>query len=267
MARRSAPRAKKSLGQHFLRDEAVLRDIAGALQQPERSLVLEVGPGTGQLTAALLAAKFRVVAVERDQRMLGHLERRFQEHPNLTLVEGDARDVSVEELIPHDQSYAMAGNLPYFAANPIVRHFLEHRRPPEEVVVMVQREVAREMSAPAGKFSMLSIGIQTFARAETLFDVAATAFDPPPKVVSTVVRLVPLPQPLVPKEDRETFFKLVRGAFRHSRKQLHNALVRGTPYEADEIAAALEASRIESTRRPETLTIAEWQAVVKGLLL
>jgi 16S rRNA (adenine1518-N6/adenine1519-N6)-dimethyltransferase len=266
MSRRSAPPPKKSLGQHFLRDEAVLRNISAAIQRPAGTLVVEVGPGTGQLTAALLTRGFRVLAIERDARMMQHLEKRFRDNPDLRVIEGDARDIQLEHLIPSAEKFAMAGNLPYFAASPIIRHFLECPRQPEEVVVMVQREVAREMAAAPGKFSMLSVGIQTFAEAEPLFDVPPSAFDPPPTVVSTVLRIVPHDAPLVPAELQEAFFKTVRGAFRHSRKQLHNSMMRGTPYEAEAIAQALDATGIDQSRRPETLTISEWLAVVKSLI-
>jgi len=265
MARRNSPTPKKSLGQHFLRDEAVLRDIAAAIKRPDDSLVVEVGPGTGQLTAALLGRGFRVVAIERDRRLVEHLGRRFQGVLKLKVVEGDARDIEIDALVPLADSFSMAGNLPYFAASRIVRHFLEQARQPTEIVVMLQREVAREMTAKAGKYSMLSVGIQTFGEAEMLFDVPATAFEPPPKVVSTVVRIVPRPTPLVPHERQDDFFRTVRGTFRHSRKQIHNSIVRGTPYEATAITAALHAAEIEQSRRPETLTIPEWLAVVEAL--
>lgn len=265
MARRSTPRPKKSLGQHFLRDDAVLRDIVAAIQRPAASLVVEVGPGTGQLTGALLEGGFRVLAIERDQRMMQHLERRFQGIQNLQVVEGDARDIQIDDFIPPAETFAMAGNLPYFAANRIVRHFLEQARQPDEIVVMVQREVARQMAASPGKFSMLSVGIQTFGEAEMLFDVPASAFEPPPKVVSTVVRIVPRTTPLVPPETQGAFFRTVRGTFRHSRKQIHNSILRGTPYEAEAIAEALDAADVDQSRRPETLTIPEWLAVVEAL--
>ena len=181
------------------------------------------------------------------------------------VIEGDARDMDVDDIVPLGEPFALAGNLPYFAASRIVRHFLEQSRRPLEAVVMVQREVARAMAAKPGKFSMQSVGIQTFARAEMLFDVPASAFDPPPKVVSTVVRVVPHAAPLVPPEDQANFFKIVRGTFRHSRKQIHNSIVRGTTYDGDAISEALDTAGIERSRRPETLTIPEWLMVVEAL--
>lgn len=265
MPRRNAPRPKKSLGQHLLRDEAVLRKIAACVRRPEGSRIVEVGPGTGQLTAALLDAGFQVTAIERDHRMMVHLERRFQGHPRLSAIEGDIRDMDVDELVEDGEAFAVAGNLPYFIASPIVRHFLEQARRPEELVVMVQREVAREMAAKPGKLSMLSVGIQTFGEASVLFDVPPSAFDPPPKVASSVVRITPYEEPLVPDDRQEMFFKLVRGAFRHSRKQIHNSIVRGTPFELEDINVALAAAGVDHERRPETLTIPEWLAVAESL--
>ncbi len=265
MARRRAPSPKKSLGQYFLRDEAVLREIATSVRQPKGSRVVEVGPGTGQLTEALLDAGFQVTAVERDRRMMHHLAQRFHGHPRLTAVEGDIRDIDIGELVEAGEPFAVAGNLPYFIASPIVRHFLEQVCKPEELVVMVQREVAREMAAKPGKFSMLSVGIQTFGEPSVLFDVPPSAFDPQPKVVSSVVRITPHRSPLVEAGRQEMFFKVVRGAFRHSRKHVHNSILRGTPYEPQAISEALAAAGVEHERRPETLTIPEWLAVVGAL--
>ena len=173
MPRRSAPRAKKSLGQHFLRDESVLDAIVEAIGAPPGSSVVEVGPGTGQLTKALLDRGFNVVAIERDARMVGHLRNRFGAVASLTVAEGDARDIEPADLLPPGTEYTLVGNLPYFIASPIVRHFLELPDPPRELVVMVQREVGREMAAADGKRSMLSVGVQTFGACRVAFRRAA----------------------------------------------------------------------------------------------
>lgn len=222
---------------------------------------MEVGAGTGQLTAHLLELGVPVVALEIEPRLVRHLERRFAEAGQLRIVEADARDVAIDDVVPAGAAYAVAGNLPYFAASPIVRHFLECARPPVELVVMVQREVAREMAAPPGKLSLLGIGVQVYAEPELLFDVPPEAFDPPPAVVSTVLRLVVRPQPLVPRERNRAFFGLVTRTFRNARKQIRNALVVPGQPEAD-ARALLDESGIDPMRRPETLTIPEWLALL-----
>ncbi|HMO53325.1 MAG TPA: rRNA adenine dimethyltransferase family protein [Tepidiformaceae bacterium] len=237
-ARPSGPRPRKSLGQHFLRDSGVLLDIAKAVRWPEGGCLVEVGPGTGQLT--------------------DHLGRRFRGAPNLRLVEGDARTVDVANLVSGCGRYAVVGNLPYFAANPIIRHFLEASPRPETMVVMVQREVAREIAAKSGDWSLLTISVNVYAEAELLFDVAPEAFDPPPNVWSSVVRLTLRPQPLVPDERNAAFFEFVSRVFRNPRKQIHNSLARGVWLPPEGARAALAAAGIDPSRRPETLDVADW---------
>lgn len=252
------PRPRKALGQHFLSDSGILADIAAAVCVPEGGLVVEIGAGTGQLTGALLERGHEVVALEIEERLAEHLQRRFKDEPRLHIVQADARTMDLREILPPGRPFAVAGNLPYFAANPIIRHLLEGEPKPSELVVMVQREVAKELAAPAGDSSLLSISVQVYAEAELLFNVPPQAFDPPPAVVSSVVRLTLRPAPLVPPERLARFFELVSKTFRNPRKQIHNALARGIWLPKDGPAEALRAAGIDSMRRPETLTIAEW---------
>lgn len=220
--------------------------------------MLEIGAGTGQLTEVLLGAGHKVVAIEIEERLLEHLSRRFANEPALTLAQADARDVELAELLPAGVPFVAVGNLPYFAANPIIRHLLEGAPRPREVVVMVQREVAREIAAKPGHASLLSISVQVYAETELLFDVPPGAFDPPPSVYSSVVRLVVRPAPLVPPERLDAFFTLVSKTFRNPRKQIHNGLARESGLTADQADEALCSAGVGPMRRAETLTIAEW---------
>lgn len=259
------PRPRKALGQHFLRDSGVLADIVAAVRVPPGGFVFEIGAGTGQLTAALLEAGHDVRALEIEERLLSHLERRFRGAPNLTLIQGDARTMDFGAVLPPGRPWAAAGNLPYFAANPIIRRLLEREPRPREAVVMVQREVARELAAKPGDSSLHAISVQVYAESELLFDVAPEAFDPPPAVWSSVVRLVMRPEPLVPPERNEAFFRLVSSTFRNPRKQVHNALARGAWLPPDRAADALAEAHIDPMRRPETLTIPEWLALLDAV--
>ena len=264
-ARLPGPRPRKALGQHFLRDSGVLADIVGAVRVPTGGIVVEIGAGTGQLTEALLEAGHTVVAIEVEPRMIAHLSSRLGRNPRLQVVEADARLADFSELVPPGVPFVVAGNLPYFAANPIVRHLLEGYPKPKEMVVMVQREVGREMAARPGHASLFTISVQVYAEAELLFDVHPTAFDPPPAVFSSVVRLVLRDPPLVPTERIEAFFTLVSKTFRNPRKQIHNALARETGLTVEEADAVLRMGSIEPMRRAETLTIAEWLALLDAL--
>jgi 16S rRNA (adenine1518-N6/adenine1519-N6)-dimethyltransferase len=263
--RRSAePPARKALGQHFLRDSRILAEIAGAVRLPPGGVVVEVGPGPGPLTAALLDRGHAVVAVEIEERMVRFLAGRFPDHPRLRLVRADAREVDVAELVD-DRPFVLAGNLPYFAANPIIRHFLESRPQPLEMVVMVQREVARRIAAAPGKQSLLGLSVYLYAEPEILFDVPPDAFDPPPQVWSSVLRLVLREAPLVPDDQRAAFFDLAVRTFKNPRKHLHNALAAGAMVPKAAAGAALAAAGIDPMRRPETLTIEEWLALLGAI--
>jgi 16S rRNA (adenine1518-N6/adenine1519-N6)-dimethyltransferase len=266
ITQRPAPRAKKSLGQHFLKDPFVLQKIARAAAEAGAGPVLEVGPGTGNLTAALLEEGLEVVAVEIDQRMFDHVQERFRGEPRLRLVAGSALDVEPRLLLGRGMQYTLAGNLPYFLASPIVRHFLESDAPPQTAVVMVQKEVAREWVARPGDMSLASVGVQVLAAPSLLFDVPPEAFAPPPKVWSSVVQLDLLSAPLTPRAELAPFFEVVRAGFKHPRKQLHNSLAAGLwlpPGGADDV---LGIAGIDPARRPQTLSIDEWQRVYRAVL-
>jgi 16S rRNA (adenine1518-N6/adenine1519-N6)-dimethyltransferase len=241
-----------------LRDSGVLADIVAALNVPAGGVVVEIGAGTGQLTDALLAAGHTVVAVEVEERLIPHLRRRFEGNPRLEIVCGDARDIELEEIVPAGRPFCVAGNLPYFAANPIIRHLLEGVPKPTEMVVMVQREVARELAAKPGHASLLTISVQVYAEVELLFDVPPDAFDPPPAVFSSVVRLTLREAPLVSPERLDAFFELVARTFRNPRKQIHNGLSRGVWLPKGGAEEALAGAAIDPMRRAETLTIPEW---------
>jgi len=260
------PRPRKALGQHFLRDTGVLQDIADAVRVPEGGIVLEIGPGTGQLTEFLLEKGYTVVGLEIEDRMIDHLERRFRGNTQLRVVPGDARLFEPSDVIPAGVPFTVVGNLPYFAANPIIRHILESSPQPTEMVVMVQREVAKEIAAREGDWSLLTISVRVYAEPELLFDVAPEAFDPPPAVVSSVVRMTLRAEPLVPAERNEEFFDFVSRVFRNPRKQIHNSLSRGIWLPPDGARTALDKAGIAAMRRPETLNIAEWIALMDACI-
>ncbi len=252
------PRPRKALGQHFLRDTGVLQDIADAVRCPEGGLLLEIGPGTGQLTEYLLEAGHEVLALEIEERMISHLQRRFPGHPRLSLVPADARLFEAREVLPPGRPYSAVGNLPYFAANTINRRMLESDPQPCECVFMVQKEVGREIVSPPGDWSLLTISVRVYAEPELLFDVPPEAFDPPPAVVSSVIRLVVRRKPLVPPARNAEFFAFVSKVFRNPRKQIHNGLSRSAWLPPEGAREALSRAGVEASRRPETLDVAEW---------
>lgn len=255
----------KAMGQHLLVDRAVLERIVEGAGLGPKSQVLEVGPGAGALTAELSRKAERVVAVEVDRRLVSVL-RESVPAPNVDVIEADALTVE-PKLLFAGQRYKVVANLPYGVATPLIRKLL-YAPPasrPDELVVMVQREVALRLAARPGEMSVLSVQTQLVADAEILFEVEPDAFFPPPNVSGAVVRLRPLVDFRVPPlPDEHRFFQTTRAGFSQKRKQLHNALgVLGVG--AERIQSALSLAGIDPKRRAETLTLVEWSRLSDAL--
>ena len=230
--------------------------MADAAGVDETDTVVEVGPGGGSLTRVLAERARRVVAVELDAGLAAALTP--QVSSNVDVRVADARDVPVEALLGGCPSYKLLGNLPYYAALPILRHFLEGPCRPRVAVVMVQREVAQRMCARPGGMSLLSVAVQLYGRPRIVRWVRPGAFVPPPKVTSAVVHIEVYDRPAEAVGDAEGFFSVVRAGFSAPRKQLRNALAQGLevpPAGAEEL---LTRAGIDPKRRAETLSLAEW---------
>lgn len=245
----AAMRAKRRLGQHFLTDPRLLGRIADAVGAGRGDTVLEIGPGPGALTAALLERAGRVVAIEKDRELVPALRAR---HPEATIVEGDALEIDWRAAA--GPRFLVAGNIPYNITTPLVDKALEPPRP-QRIVFLVQKEVAERVAAPPGTpaYGALSVGVRTVARAERLFTVPAGAFTPRPKVDSAVLRLTPLDQPLVMPADQESLRRLVVGLFGFRRKQLGRGIRELTGWEPARAVASLERAGIAPDARPETV--------------
>lgn len=204
----------RRLGQHFLSDPGILGRIVDALDPIPGETVLEIGPGKGSLTAALLARGLKVIAIEKDRRLAGALAR-----DNLTVLEGDALRLEWPR-VPK-----VVGNIPYYITSPLIDKALTPPLP-ERVVFLVQAEVADRLAAqPGGKtYGALSIGVQAVCRVEKLFTVAPGSFRPAPKVRSAVVRFTPLATPLITPDEIGRFRTFVTACFSKRRKQLKNAV-------------------------------------------
>lgn len=252
------PRAKKALGQNFLVDRRVRAKIVEAAGISPTDTVLEVGPGRGFLTKALAEHAGRVIAVELDGGLIPHLTEVFTDCDKVDIVEGDARTVDIDALVGTATEYNVVANLPYYAATPIVRRFLEHDHKPTTLVVMVQREVGQEMTAPPGKMGILSVATQVYGRPRIVTSVPPKAFRPTPNVTSAVVRIDTYPEPAVAFDSAEKFFTLVRAGFSAPRKQIHNSLKNGLDTGSEEVMALLRDAGIAPTRRAQTLSIDEW---------
>lgn len=261
------PPPRKALAQHFLVDRRVLGRIVEAAEVSPGEAIIEVGPGRGILTRELARRGARVVAVELDEALAASLRQEFQDAPNVTLVVADARDVDIASLVPPGTPYKLVANLPYYAASPIIRRFLEAEHKPRLMVVMVQREVAQNMAAPPGKTTVLSIATQLYGRPRIVAYVPPGAFRPPPKVTSAVVRIDVYPRPALELDSVEDFFRLVKAGFSAPRKQLHNCLRHGLSLPAEAVDAMLAQAGIDTARRAETLSLEEWGSLYRAFRL
>ncbi|MDH5235232.1 MAG: 16S rRNA (adenine(1518)-N(6)/adenine(1519)-N(6))-dimethyltransferase RsmA [Gemmatimonadota bacterium] len=257
------PRAKKRLGQHFLTDRRLLARIADALGATPADTVIEIGPGRGALTEQLLARAGRVIAIELDRVLAPMLRARWAGEPRLTIVEGDVLEQDLGELAAGP--YLLAGNVPYNITTPILFHAMRRPRP-ARAVYLVQREVAERIVCPPGgeAYGALSVNVQALAKVELLFGVAARAFTPPPKVESSVIRLVPRPDPAVTEDEEDAFRRLVLGAFGMRRKQLRRVLRSIWSLTVEEADALLARAGLDGAARPETLSPADFARLLRG---
>jgi 16S rRNA (adenine1518-N6/adenine1519-N6)-dimethyltransferase len=255
---RPAFRPSRRRGQNFLVDRGIQRRIAQAAQLPPDAVVLEIGAGTGLLTEALRPFASRVIAVEVESELVARLRERFVKDDAITVVNGDALALDIAALGISD--YHVVANLPFSAGTRLLVELLESPAPPLSLTVLLQRDVVERACASPGSMRLLSVIVQSLARPRRLFDIPPGAFRPRPKVTSTLLRLEPRP---LDDRDRVRISRRIgaaRRAFGQSRKQLANAL--GAPAG---IAAALETHGIDPKRRPETLSLEEWDVVVEAL--
>ena len=257
----SYSKPRKALGQHFLADSRVLSRIVAAAEIEPVDLVLEVGAGRGALTRRLLDRGAQVIAIEVDPLLAAALPERMGHPPNLVVVKSDARTVEPASLIPPGSTYTLVGNLPYYAANPIIRRFLEASSQPKLMVVTLQEEVARNIAAAPGKMGLLSVAVQYYATSRVICTVPPRAFRPPPKVTSAVIRLDVLASPAVDVADREAFMMVVKSGFSAPRKQLRNSLAHGLAVPGATVGIMLERLGMDGRRRPATLSLEEWSSI------
>lgn len=266
-------RFKRQLGQNLLVDDNINRIMVEAANLTKEDDVIEVGAGLGALTRYLHPAANRVLAIEIDFSFMPCIEDRFRDVNNVILFRGDVLNHGVDKLagefLPGGHRYHLLSNLPYYITTPILFHFWESPLPMEQMVIMVQEEVALRLTAPVNTrdYGMLAMAAHYYGEVDMVRRVPRTCFRPQPRVDSCVVRLRTRETPLYPDVDRGFLMSLMRAAFGQRRKTLRNSLTKsgnfGAPRET--VLEAMEASSIAPERRPQTVTLEEFARLAREI--
>lgn len=240
-------KARKSLGQNFLINPGILDKIVTAAELDKNDTVIEIGPGTGVLTEKLTEKSSRVIAVEKDRRLIEKLKEKFK-NVNVEIIEKDILKLDVEELI-ENSPYKLIGNIPYYITSHLLKTIFEKWPTPNLVLLMVQKEVALRITAKPPRMNLLALSVQFYAEPKIVSYVSRGSFRPMPKVDSAIIKLVPLRQSrVVDNESKDKFFKLIKTAFAGKRKQLKNTIG----------LEVLNKAGIKPKSRPEELSMNDW---------
>jgi len=250
-------RPNKGLGQNYLIDSNILGIIVAAAEIKPNDQILEIGPGLGALTQALLATEAKLIAIEKDATMVAHLRQHFQ---TLELLEADVLDVNLNELFAGGINKIVA-NLPYSVGSRFIVNALEAAPLPEKMVFMVQKEVSDRLTAQPGSktFGPLAIWSQLNYEVKNIKNVSPTCFMPAPKVWSAVVRFEKRAAPLAEVPDYERFKRLIKLCFTQRRKQIGSNLRKNAP----EFFQGLEKCGIDPATRPEQIPVEQWAALAR----
>jgi 16S rRNA (adenine1518-N6/adenine1519-N6)-dimethyltransferase len=255
---------KKSLGQNFLHDPNALEKIVELAELSPDVTVVEIGPGTGNLTRILVREAARVIAVELDERLVSVLRDEFAAEPRVELVHGDILEINLADRVG-TAPYVVVANLPYYITSAILRHFFEHPPRPQRLVLTVQREVAERLVAVPGEMSLLAVSVQYYGQPRIVMHLGPAAFWPRPDVESAVVRIDVYPAPPVAVPDVQLFFRVVRAGFGQKRKQLRNSISAGLHLDKARADLLLGEAGVDPQRRAETLSLEEWAAITRAV--
>ncbi|MDI6735785.1 MAG: 16S rRNA (adenine(1518)-N(6)/adenine(1519)-N(6))-dimethyltransferase RsmA [bacterium] len=255
-------RPKKGLGQHFLIDEQVVKQIISAAELSRDDVVLEIGAGIGILTTQLVPLVAKVMAIEIDPNLINILHQELAGYNNVLVIKDDILKVKLAELFKGEGKVKVIANLPYYIVTPVITHLLQAKENFSTLILMVQKEVGERICAPPGtkEYGALSVFAQYHSRIELICQVSRECFSPQPKVDSVVLRLDILDTPAISVNNEQFFFKVVKGAFSKRRKMLINA-ISDIGISKDRLAEVLVEARIDLKRRGETLSLEEFGRV------
>ncbi|MAG12515.1 ribosomal RNA small subunit methyltransferase A [bacterium] len=259
-------RAKKSLGQNFLRSRAVTRDLVDASSIQKTNVVVEVGPGKGIVTHELLSRTKKVIAVEKDERMIEHLKEKFATEissKNLILVHEDILNFNPRDWKLEIGNWKLIGSIPYYITGVFLRRFLSIEPQPKTIALIIQKEVAQRIVAKDGKESILSISVKAYGEPHYIKTISKKLFSPEPKVNSAIINIDNISKKFFTEFSEEDFFKIVKAGFKSKRKKLLSNLKKEFP-KADFEKIFFDL-KISPNARAENLTLEQWGTIVKKL--
>ena len=260
----------KALGQNFLINPSVCPRMARESGAGKGVGVLEIGPGLGVLTCELAKLAEKVVAIELDARLLPVLDETLGAFDHVKVVQGDVLKLDLNKLIEREfagMQVCVCANLPYYITSPVIMKLLEEQTRATAITVMVQKEAAQRICAPAGtrQCGAVTIAVRYYCEPQMLFEVSAGSFLPAPKVDSAVIQLKPYKNPPWQTEDTALFFRVVKSAFAQRRKTLLNALASGLALDKEEICTVLKAAMVGHSLRAEQLSMEQFASITNTL--
>lgn len=263
-------KANKNLGQNFLINEEVVKNIVGCSNIEKEDLVIEIGPGLGTLTKYLLEKAGKVICIELDTKMLQILEDRFSLYNNFELINNDVLKVDLKNIIEKEKAKGkiknvkIVANLPYYITTPIIMKLLEEELELESITVMIQKEVADRLIALPGQKNTgaITYSVYYYASSEAIMEVPNSSFIPEPEVTSKVIKLNIRKEPIVTPKDKEKMFKIIKFAFMQKRKTLLNSLTNNGVFENKQKGTEiLNSLGIKENVRPEELTLEQFEKI------
>lgn len=250
-------RPLKKWGQNFLVSRTALKRIVNGAGLKKTDTVLEIGPGIGTLTGELARRAKKVIAIEKDRRMIEILKDLLKDYSNVEIVEGDVLKLPTTNYqLPTD--YKVVANLPYYIVSPVIRKLLESQNPPKELILMIQKEVAQRICAHPPRMGLLSVSVQFYSRSEIICYISKNSFWPPPKVDGAIIRISPISTNILPA-NVNLFFEIVRAGFSHPRKTLANNLSFGLKLNKEQTKVWLLDNKISPNQRAQSLKVEDWK--------
>ena len=267
-------KANKNLGQNFLINEEVIKNIVECSNIKKEDLVIEIGPGLGTLTKYLLEKAEKVICIELDTKMLQILEDRFSLYNNFELINNDVLKVDLKNIIEKEKKQGkikkvkIVANLPYYITTPIIMKLLEEELELESITVMIQKEVADRIIATPGEKNTgaITYSVYYYTNSEAIMEVPNSSFIPEPEVTSKVIKLNIRKEPIVKPKDKEKMFKVIKYAFMQKRKTLLNSLTNNGVFKNKQQGVEiLNSLGIKENIRPEELTLEQFEKISDNL--